>query len=117
MYYNGNLVNEFGNPIERTPETHPYSYDGFITYRNGDNSEIEEDVYSDRMLQWDYEKTRKLMKKYFGEQGDYYSNRPPEKIESFLSEYFNCNVKLIFIMEYCNVSNGYPLWRFAFKKQ
>ena len=24
------------------------------------------------------------------------------------------DLKLIFIMEYCNVSNGYPVWRFDF---
>lgn len=109
-----NMVDEFDQPVERTKFDHPYSYDGFVTYRNGKNEEATGTVYSDRLLQWDYEKTRKLMKKHFGNTSDYYSERNPEKIEKFLSEYMGKKIKIIFIMEYCNVSSGYPLWRFDY---
>jgi len=109
-----NPVDEFDRPVERTKQEHPYSYDGFVTYRNGKNEEINNDVYSDRLLQWNYNKSRVLMQKYFGESGDYWSGRNPKKIQKFLSEYFDKpNLKLILIMEYCNVSSGYPVWRFG----
>lgn len=111
------FVDEYGNPVEKTKWEYPYSYDGFVTYRNGDNAEVSHTVYSDRLLQQDHDKTRKLMKKHFGNQGDYYSERSPEAIEKFLTEWFNDErpLKLILVMEYCNVSSGYPVWRFDIK--
>lgn len=108
-------VNEFGNPVSRTKSEYPYSYDGFVTYRNGDNSEVNGTIYSDRISQQDYSKTERLKKKHFGDTSDYYSNANPKKIESFLSEYLDRDIKLILIMEYCNVSSGYPVWRFDIK--
>ncbi len=116
IYHRSGPIDEHGNIVTRTKRTHPYSYDGFITYRNGENSEITEECYSDRLTQWDYKKCRKLMKKHFKNDGDYYYDRTPPQIEAFLAEYFDKkSVQLIFIMEYCNVSSGYPLWRFALK--
>lgn len=110
-YYN--MVDEFNQPIERTPSTHPYSYDGFVTYRNGKNEEANTTIYSDRLSQWDYVTTRRLMSKHFEHSGDYWENRTPQSIENFLREYTGDNtLKLIFIMQYCNQSSGYPLWRF-----
>ena len=109
-------INEHGNPVERTKNEYPYSYDGFVTWRGGENKEANETIYSDRLLRQNYEKTRKLMKKHFGNEGDYYSGRTPEKIEMFLSEWLGKKVKLIYIMEYCNNSSGYPYWRFEIKK-
>ncbi len=106
------LTDEFGKQIERTPATHPYSYDAFVTYRNGENNETKEVLYSDRLLQWNHEKTRKLMKKHFKNDGDYYSQRAPKDIEAFLSEYLEKDIKLILIMEGCNQSSGYPYWVF-----
>ena len=114
--YGWREVDEHSNPVERTKREYPYSYDGFVTWRGGANKEINGTVYSDRLLQWDYKKTRELMKKHFGNEGDYYDKRSPEAIESFLSEYFDKKIKLILIMEYCNVSSGYPLWRFDYKE-
>ena len=32
-------VNEFGDPVERTKHTHPYSYDGFVVHINGNNED------------------------------------------------------------------------------
>lgn len=109
-------VDEFGNPVKKTQMDYPYSYDGFVTHRFGKNEEANHTIYSDRLLQQDYAKTRTLMQKHFGNDGDYYSSREPKKIESFLKEWLgDKNLKLIFIMEYCDVSNGYPLWRFEVK--
>lgn len=114
--YYGGAEDEHGNPVERTKSEYPYSYDGFVTWRGGENEEVTGTVYSDRLLQWNYQKTRDLMKKHFGTDGDYYFDRKPQQIEAFLSEYMEKKIKLIFIMEYCNVSSGYPLWRFDYKE-
>lgn len=108
-------IDEHGNPIKRTPYTHPYSYDGFVTYRGGKNEEVTGTVYSDRLLQWDYEKTRKLMKKHFKNSGDYYNDRTPKQIEAFLCDRLDKKVALVLVMQYCNQSSGYPVWRFDFK--
>ncbi len=108
-------VNEFGKTVERTKSEYPYSYDGFVTYRSGENKEVNNTIWSDRLQQWDYDKTDKLKLKHFGDKGDYYDSRSPKKIEAFLSEYLDKEVKIIFIMEYCNISSGYPVWRFDIK--
>ena len=109
-------VDEHGNPVKRTREECPYSYDGFVVYRNGENSEANNTIYSDRLLQWDYAKYNRLSKKHFGNEGQIFFDRDPKKIEKFLQDWMgNPKLKLIFIMEYCNVSNGFPLWRFDVK--
>lgn len=110
------LVDEFGNPVQRTKHTHPYSYDGFIVWRAGPNEEVNNTIYSDQLLQCDWDKHNKLCQKHFGNNAQMWYDRDPEKIEEFLRDWFdNPNLKLIFIMEYCNVSNGYPVWRFDIK--
>jgi len=108
-------VEEFDQPVKKSKHEYPYSYDGFVTYRNGKNEDANGTIYSDRLLQWDYEKTRSLMKKHFGESGDYWNSRSPEKIQSFLQEWTDDKkLKLVLVMEYCNMSNGYPVWRFDY---
>ena len=115
VYYSNGPVDEFGNEVERTKSKYPYSYDGFVTYRNGENSEANCTIYSDRMIrEKEYER---LSTKHFNGGGQMFFNRSGEKIEEFLRDWFDDpKLKLIFVMEYCNVSNGYPLWRFDFRK-
>lgn len=108
-------VDEYGNPVKRTKAEYPYSYDGFVTWRGGENSEITSTIYSDRLRMWDKEKRELdgLLEKHFGGTGDYWFNRSPEAIEAFFRDYLKKpELKLILVMEYCNWSNGYPLWRF-----
>jgi|CXWL01.1.fsa_nt_gi hypothetical protein len=108
-------VDENDNPVQKTKSEYPYSYDGFITWRCGENEEGGSTLYSDRLLRQNYEKCRAMMQKHFGKQSDYWSEYIPEQIELFLRDWCNApNLKLIYIMEYCNVSNGYPYWRFDF---
>ena len=74
-----------------------------------------EPLYSDRLTQWDYKKARLLQEKHFGKITDTYSNIEESKIEDFLKEYLNKDLKLIIMLKGCNVSNGYPIWTFLCK--
>ena len=110
-------VDEFGNPVEKSKLEHPYSYSGFVLWRGGENEEVDSTIYSDRLTMWDLKKHNELCLKHFGNKGQHWNNRDPEKIEAFLKDWCEDEgLKLILIMEYCNVSNGYPLWRFDFSK-
>lgn len=107
-------VDEHNNPIERTKLTHPYSYDGYVLWRGGDNDEIKNTVYSDRLREWNYKKTERLNEKY-NTNINSWKEKDPKKIEKFLQDYCdNPEIKLILIMEYCNQSTGYPVWRFDY---
>ena len=116
-------LDENGNPVERIPATHPYSYDAHVIYNQPGfkykDQTYEKDglctVYSDRLSQWDYEKYRECMKQFKGEDGDYFW-RDTNKVVKFMKKYYN-NKKLEvnMIMEGCNVSNGYPYWLIFYK--
>lgn len=99
-----------GKVTTRTPETHPYSYDTFVTYRKYDNNEHNGTIYTDRLSGWiGYDKYRDMLSRHFGEQGDYWDTRSPKKVESFLREYTeNKSLELVGILQGCNASNGYP---------
>jgi hypothetical protein len=74
-------------------------------------------VYSDRLMQWDFAKHDELCQKHFGNKGQIWSSREPEKIEAFLRDYTgNQNIVLCRVEELENKHNGYPYWRFDFKK-
>lgn len=114
-YWNAAYIDEFGKPIERTPDKYSYSYDGYMLHRFGKNEEANMTIYSDRLLQWDYKKHNELCKKHFGNEGQYWAERDPKKIEAFLRDWCeDPELKLIFVMQYCNMASGYPLWRFDF---
>jgi hypothetical protein len=116
--YGGEYQDIDGNDVERTRDKYPYSYDAYVTYMNGSKEDIKDSVYSDRILQWDYELTRKIMLEVFGTDGDYYNNRSPEDIEVFLRKRFDKpDLNLIAIMEGCNVGNGYPYWVFCYNEE
>lgn len=109
-------VDEHGNAVERTPQTNPYNYDSFLMWRGGANKEANGCVYSDRLFQWDHEKHDRLCQKHFGNRGQYWDNRDIEKIEAFLRDYNDDpKLKLIYIMQCCNQSSGYPCWAFCYK--
>jgi len=104
-----------GNPVERPKSKYPYTYSSFVTWRNGENEEITESVYTDRLLQWDWDKHNRLCREHFGNEGQYWDNRDPKKIEAFLRDWTdNQELQLIVIMECCNQATGYPLWYFGY---
>lgn len=95
----------------------PYSFHEYALETRGDKSKIDQWVYSDRLLQWDYDLTRKLMKEYFGESGDFYDHREFDDIQDFLRDRLCASeLELISIRKGCNISNGYPYYIFGFKR-
>jgi hypothetical protein len=115
-YLYGMGLDENDRPVERNKIDYPYSYDGFVVYRFGENSEATGTIYSDRLFQWDPEKYDILCEKHFGNSGQMWGHRDPDKIRDFLSEYTgDVELQIVFIMEYCNQANGYPYWRFEIK--
>ena len=108
-HYNG-PVDEHDNPVKRTKSEYPYSYDGYVLWRNSDNTKKADTVYSDRLHQWDSNKTNRLWGKHC--KGKNWTNVSSDSLRVFLSEWNNePNLKIVFLMEYCNGSNGYPVWR------
>ena len=45
-------LNLNGRPVERTPMTHPYSYDEFVIFKSERFEKTDCMVYHDRMMQW-----------------------------------------------------------------
>lgn len=109
-------VEEYEGRPRKTKQSHPYSYDPIILWTDGsDTLEPTDSVYTDRLYQWDYKKHNTLCQKHFKNEGQYWDRRNPELIQAFLRDYLdNPNLVLTKIIEYCNVSNGYPVWRFDF---
>lgn len=109
-------VDEYDNPVKRTRSEYPYSYDGYVEWRGGHNSEITDTVYSDRLYQWDWEKYNRCRNEVYGNAGQYFDGyQEHDKIEKLLQLYMNePKLKLILVMQYCNMSSGYPLWRFDY---
>jgi hypothetical protein len=115
IYYGSEMDYE-GNPVKRTKKDYPYSYDPYVIYRNGKNSDVTDSVYSDRLFQWDPKLYNELSEKHFGNKGQFFSNRNIESIEKFLADYLNFkDLKLIVLMEGANFSSGYPYWVFFFR--
>lgn len=102
----------------RSKYEYPYSYSPFIIYGHEiKNTNINDHgtVYSDRMFQWDYKKTNRWLKKIFGNENQYFNNKDPALVEKFLQKRFNYpRLRLDMIVEWCNLSNGYPLWSFHY---
>ena len=116
-------VDEFGEPVKRTKHTHPYNYDGFVQERGCKvNPEMTQStVWTDRLLEWDYKLTRDLIKKHFADTGidvggDWWDCRSASSIQEFLRERLERpTLEVNLVMEYCNQSSGYPVWRIDYQ--
>lgn len=89
-------------------------YEGLIQFSNG--IEPKHSVYSDRLLGWNYEKFNECCQKVWGDAGQaFYSDRKPKEVEKFLRFYTDDEtLTLCRIIQYENMSNGYPYWRFDY---
>jgi hypothetical protein len=113
--YNSLYIDLNGNPVEKTKDRYPYSYDMYIMMGQPNIEPTTGSCYSDRLMQWDFDKHDKCLEEVFGNKGQYWNNRKKEDIEKFLQLYFDKkDLKLIRVSEGCNVSNGYPYWFFEY---
>lgn len=104
-----------GNPVERTPWSHPYSFSEHVLWKSDDCTKMDHFVYSDRMMSWDWTKFHDSMKQVWQQHGHYFDGDNPADVERFLSLYQEKPVKLTAILKGCNVSNGYPYYIFGYK--
>lgn len=97
----------------KTKASHPYNYDPIMQFLADEHETLEgSTVYTDRLMQFDYEKANRLMQKHFGDTGHYWDKRAPEAIEAFMRDWNDDpELKLIAVIEYCNHATGYPTWR------
>jgi hypothetical protein len=105
------------NPVKKTREEYPYSYDAYVIWKKDYKEGKGNVVYSDRLMQWDFGKYNACCKRVWNDERQYFDDRQPEDIEMFLSLYFEKTIKLTAIMKGCNVSNGYPYWVFFYEDQ
>lgn len=105
-----------GNPIKRTPSTHPYNYDEYVVWKEkGCDIKNSSAVYSDRLYQWDSKKFNECCEKV-GQIGQYFHSTSRPKIQEFLSLYFEKEIKLTAIIQGCNQSSGFPYWVFCYEE-
>lgn len=104
--------------IVRTKHTHPYSYEPFTLYGGRADITDTQNAYSDRLFQWDSDKFNKACIEVWGNKGQRFDNRTSSEIEQFLRIYTgNGKLKLVWVVQECNVSNGYPVWYFQWKNK
>jgi hypothetical protein len=104
-----------GEPVEKTKEQYPYSYDTYVVWKGNYKKGEGNTVYSDRLFQWDWEKYNRCCEEVWGNKGQYFDNRTPKDIEKFLRLYTDKQIKLTAILEGCNWSTGYPVWIFIYE--
>lgn len=107
-----------GRPVERTPETHRYSFSDYVVFKDEAGYRLATgSAYSDRMQTWDYDKYKSAAIAVWGEnrQGGGFPSCPNSgkdaNTEKFLRLYYDDpQLELVAIIASCNVSSGYPLW-------
>jgi hypothetical protein len=107
------FAGKFGMMSSLDKIEHPYTYKPFLMWGNKDKDARYITDYSDRLYQQDWKKYNKCCQEVFGNQGQYFDERDPKLTEKFLCLFYEKQVKLCWIEEHCNVSNGYPLWLFG----
>lgn len=111
----GGYIDENGNPVKKTKREYPYSYDPYVYWDSHKKKEKTHTVYSDRMWQWDYAKYNQASTKAFGSAKQILTGITGGQMQELLRAYYdNDKIELLLVVEYCNISNGYPLWRFDY---
>jgi hypothetical protein len=71
------------------------------------------DAYSDRMMDWDFEKFTRCASEA-GIKGQYFSGNTPNQAQNFIRLYYNNpNLILVKVVQYNNAATGYPIWYFV----
>lgn len=95
--------------------SHPYSYDPFTIWGEPKpDPRCNGSDWTDRLEEWDHKKFHELAKEiYVGNARPFNSlNCRGELIEKFLRRYYDePKLELLRVIEFCNQSSGYPLWR------
>jgi hypothetical protein len=110
------VLSEWEGPLCR--HSKPYSFSAYYIWRDHEHNVPDqfETAYSDRMLSWDWDKYETAMQASHGNRRQY-GHREPAKCEEFLQLYFDDpTIRLVAIIEDCNVSNGYPVTVFRWRK-
>jgi len=104
-----------GEPITRSKSEHPYNYQSFELFSNGEKGE--RSMYSDRMYSWDADKYNRCCHAIWGDHGQRFDlSRTPKEIEHFLRLYVDDDTLVLTrIVEDCSPASGSPTWHFAFK--
>lgn len=95
----------------------PYSYPPFYRWQqNRRGLKLDSATeYSDRLVTRDYDRYNEVCREVWGNAGQYFDERAPEKIEEFLEKYLDLRrVYLFEIVEHCNMATGFPCWSFGF---
>lgn len=101
----------------RTKHEWPYAYDPFTVW-GAQGQGANDSVYTDRLYQWDYEKTDRIGKEIFGTgvMGWFGQNMDPERVQTFLRRWHDDDtIILTRVVEFCNASNGYPTWLLVYR--
>lgn len=116
IMYDSLYLNLKGNPVKRTPITNPYDYDEYVLFKSDkySNERPYSAVYSDRLMQWDYDRFQKCYKETFSKDSQSFYLCDSVTAERFLSLYFNKDIELVAMLQGCNVSNGNPYWVFYY---
>ena len=73
-------------------------------------------TYSDRLILNNFEKWERLAQKHFGNTGQDFSLHPPEKIETFMQDYFGQpGLKVVSVQQENDVSTGPPTFAIRVK--
>lgn len=110
------VENYKGEIVERTKDSHPYNYDGFLIWKTMDHKLCTGSVYTDRLFQWDYKLTTDLIQKHFNTSSQYFDKYSPKQLQEFLRERLDMpNLEVVFLQEECNQASGYPLWYIGYR--
>lgn len=102
------------NKDRRTKETHPYGYDPFFLFGNHETIADAHCNYSDRYPLWGEKKFRNALEKA-GIQS-MWGRVEPEQWDAFVKAYHGKSYECVGVVEWCNMSSGYPCWSIHFKK-
>lgn len=75
-------------------------------------------MYSDRMLDWDWDKYNALRQKHFGNKGQNWNcSLDPKKIKAFLEDYMGESIDGFRNTRFTHLGNGFPVWFFETYKR